>query len=81
MPDHTLGDDVISKLSVHLGPNVARMAIRSFAKKAGVAGPETLTAEHVPALIDEIHPMLNVMIGRGPADAVIAEIMQACSRR
>jgi hypothetical protein len=50
------------------------MAIKSFAKKIGVSGPEALTAAHLPALVDEIHPMLNIMIGKGPADAVAADI-------
>lgn len=74
MPDPTLGDKVIAKLSLHLGPNVSKMAVRGFAKKAGVAGPEQITAAHLPKLIDEIRPILNVMIGRGPSEAVIGEI-------
>lgn len=80
MPEPTFGDAIIARLSVHLGPNVSKMAVRSFAKKAGVAGPEALTIAHLPALVDEIHPMLNVMIGKGPADAVIAEISRTATR-
>ncbi len=79
MSDPTLSDAIIAQLAVHLGPNVSRIAVRSFAKKAGVAGPEGLTPQHVPALVDEIHPMLNVMIGKGAADAVVAEIARAAS--
>ncbi len=79
MPDG-IGDLVISRLSVHLGPNVSKMAIRSFAKKAGVHGPEELTVAHLPALVEEIHPMLNVMIGKGPADAVVADIQRTVAK-
>lgn len=80
MPDTSIGDLVISRLSVHLGPNVSKMAIKAFAKKAGVRGPEDLTPSHLPALVEEIHPMLNVMIGKGPADAVVADITRTVVR-
>ncbi len=80
MPDRNIADVIIGKLSVHLGPNVARMAIQGFAKKAGVRSPEGLTVEHVPAIIEELHPMLNVMIGKGPAEAVVAEIARESSK-
>ena len=69
-----VADAVIATLSVHLGPHVAKMALRSFAKKAGIAGQEQLTAAHVPRLLAEIRPMLNVMIGKGPSEAVVADL-------
>ncbi len=80
MPNGAIGDLVISRLSVHLGPNVSKMAVKAFAKKAGVHGPEELTAAHLPALVEDIHPMLNVMIGKGPADAVVADIARTAGR-
>ena len=73
MPDPPIADAVIARLSAHLGPHVAKMAIRSFAKKADVRH-EQITAAHVPRLIQEIRPMLTVMIGKGPSEAVVAEI-------
>jgi len=76
-----IADLVISKLAVHLGPHVAKLTLRSFAKKAGVTGSEALTAAHVPKLIEEIRPMLNVMIGKGPSDAIVADIERAASAR
>ncbi len=72
---------VIAKLSVHLGPHVAKMAVRSFAKKAGVDGYEHLTAAHVPRLIEDIRPMLNVMIGKGPSASVVADIERTSAGR
>ena len=71
MPEPQFADGIISQLSVHLGPNVARMAIKSFARKQGV---EQITPAHLPALVEDIRPMLNVMIGRAPAEAVLSEI-------
>lgn len=79
MAEQPIADMVIAKLSLHLGPNVAKMAIRSFAKKAGTA-QEQLTAAHVPSLIEEIRPMLNVMIGKGPADVVAADIARSVAK-
>ena len=75
MPD-TIADAVVAKLSVHLGPHVAKMTIKSFARKVGV---EQLTAAHVPRLIEEIRPMLNVMIGRGPSESVVAELARVAA--
>jgi hypothetical protein len=74
MPEQTIADLIISKLSVPLGPNVARMAIKSFARKNGAGAPEHLTVADVPKLIDEIRPMLNVMIGKAPTEAMIVDI-------
>lgn len=76
MPE-TIADLVISKLAVHLGPHAARIALKSFARKAGVGGHEQLTAVHLPGLLAEIRPMLNVMIGKGPSDAIVADIEKA----
>ena len=74
MPEMPIGDIIIGKLATHLGPNVAKMTVKAFAKKAGAGGYEQLTAAHLPALLEEIRPMLNVMIGKGPAEAVVADI-------
>jgi hypothetical protein len=76
-----IADSVIAKLSVHLGPHVAKMAVRSFAKKAGIAGQEQLTAAHLPGLIADIRPMLNVMIGKGPSESVVADIERLRGRQ
>ena len=80
MPDPHLVDSIAATLAVHLGPNVSRMAIKSFAKKAGLTGPEQIAPAHVPALIEELRPMLNVMVGRGPTEAVMTEISQRAAR-
>ncbi len=74
MSQPAIADVIISKLAVHLGPHVAKVAIQSFAKKAGIPRDQELTAVHVPGLMAEIRPMLNVMIGRGSSDAVVADI-------
>jgi hypothetical protein len=74
MPEQTIAEIIIEKLSVPLGPNVAKMAIKSFAKKSGASGPEKLTIADVPKIVDEIRPMLNVMIGKAPTEAMLTDI-------
>ena len=69
-----LADIIAAKLAVHIGPNVAKMSVDGFIRKNGLGSRDALTPSHVPALLAEIRPMLNVIIGRGPAESVLAEI-------
>jgi len=79
MPEPNLvGDIVTRKLAVHLGPNVARMAVKTFAQKAVSRKPEELTRAEVPQLIEALRPMLVVMIGKSPSEVVLGEIEQEC---
>ena len=73
MSETRLADLVHAKLAVHLGPNVAKMTVDNFLRKSGIRR-DAMTAAHLPALIAEIRPMLNIMIGRGPTESVLAEI-------
>ena len=77
MPE-PVNEVVTRKLSVHLGPNVARMAVKTFAQKAVSRKPEELTPAEVPQLIEALRPMLVVMIGKSPSEAVLAEIARDC---
>ena len=73
-----IGDIIAETLSIHLGPNVARMAVKTFAQKAVARKPEELTAAELPALVEAMRPMLVVMIGMNPSEAVLGEIERAC---
>ncbi len=64
---------------MHLDRHVATMAVRAFGKKVGIPAPEQLTTAHVPALIEEIRPMLHVMIGAGASQTVLADIERAAN--
>jgi len=77
MSDVVVGDLVAQKLSVHLGPNVARMAVKTFAGKIGASSAE-ITMANLPQLIDALRPMLVVMIGKEPSEAVLGEIARDC---
>ena len=63
-----------AKLATHLGPNVARMAVKTFAQKELSRKPEELTAGDMPQLIAALRPMLVVMIGKDPTQVVIDDL-------
>lgn len=69
-----IGNFVANKLAVHLGPNVARMAVKAFAQKAVNRKPDELTNADLPQLMAAMRPMLTVMIGKDPGEAVLQEI-------
>lgn len=70
----SIADFVAARIAVHLGPNVARMAVKAFAQKAVNRKPEELTLTDLPRLIESMRPMLTVMIGREPGEVVLADI-------
>lgn len=76
MPE-TIAAIITQKLGVHLGPNVARMAVKTFAQKAVAKKPEELIMTDLPALLEALRPMLVVMIGKEPGAAVLEEIARA----
>lgn len=80
MPESAIAEAIVAKLSVHLGPHVARIAVRTFARKISVAD-DRLTAANLPDLIREMRPMLNVMIGKGPSEVVVTEIERMAAAR
>lgn len=65
---------IVSKLSVHLGPNVAKIAIKTFAQKSVARKPEELTVVDMPKLLEAMRPMLAVMIGKDAGQVVLDEI-------
>ena len=72
----TIASVVISRLTPHLGPHVARMAMKTSSQKALGLAPEAANMTHVPKLIDAIRPMLNVMLGKDHAETIILEIQK-----
>ena len=70
----SIAEFVTGRLAIHLGPNVARMAVKTFAQKAVALKPEQLTLADVPRLIEAMRPMLHVMVGRDPGEVVLSEI-------
>lgn len=67
---------IISRLSPHLGPHVAKMAMKTFSQKALGVSPESTRAADVPKLLEAIRPMLSVMLGKDHAETVIGELQR-----
>ena len=77
MSSSSIADFVASRLAIHLGPNVARLAVKTFSQKAVALKPEQLTLADVPKLIEAMRPMLHVMVGKEPGEVVLREIARA----
>jgi hypothetical protein len=78
MHERVVGDLIAARLSFHLGPNVARMAVKTFAQQALACTPEQVTPAEVPRLIEAMRPMLAVMMGKDPSRVVLDEIARDC---
>jgi hypothetical protein len=65
---------ITSRLAPHLGPNVARMAMKTSSQKALGIAPENVQINQAGAVIDAIRPMLNVMLGRDHAETIVQDI-------
>ena len=70
---------IVSRLAVHLGPNIARIAITTFSEKALGVSAEEVKPSEIPTLLEALRPMLNVMLGKEHAEAVIGEIRRDLS--
>jgi len=71
---HSIANIITSRLAPHLGPNVARMAVKTSSKQALGVAPEAVQPSQARAVIDAIRPMLNVMLGRDHAESIVADI-------
>ena len=77
MPDMTIAEIIQQHIAVHLGPHTAKMAIKMAADKSVGVAPDVRLSD-VPKVIEELHPMLNVLIGRDRAQQTLDEITRAC---
>lgn len=72
-----IAEDVASHLAPYLGPFNAKMAVRTYAVRTLEVKPEALTAEHVPALLAALQPMLHTFVGRATTETVLQKIRDA----
>lgn len=72
-----IADVITSHLAVHLGPHVAKIAVKTFAQRSLGLTPEQLRPSDVPQLLDSLRPMLVTMLGKESSAAVVAEITRA----
>jgi hypothetical protein len=72
----TIADQVAQHLSPYLGPFNAGVAVKTFAQRALKRSADTLTVEHLPALLDALRPMLHTMVGSVSTDALLTDIQR-----
>jgi hypothetical protein len=72
----SIAQQVAEHLSPYLGPFNAGIAVKTFSQKALQRAADTLTGEHLPALLEALRPMLNTMVGRESTDALLADIQR-----
>jgi len=71
-----VADRVIDCLAPVLGPFNAKVAVKNFAQRSLNLTPENLAPEHLPTLLEAMRPMLNTLVGRESAEALLGEIRQ-----
>ena len=69
-----LGQRLVTRLAVHLGPNVAKMAVADFSQKSLGKKADAVSPSDVPPLLNAMRPMLTVLLGRDHTDAIIQQI-------
>jgi serine/threonine-protein kinase len=73
-----IAERVSDRLAAYLGPNTARVAVKTFAQKALGRGPETLSVADLPALQAALRPMLRTFVGKTRTESLLEEIAKEC---
>jgi len=81
VPDESVNELVIQRLSLYLGPHTARMAMKTFAKQALGLPPDQVLFVDAPKLLAALRPMLRTLLGSDHAEAVVRELTIACEGR
>jgi hypothetical protein len=72
----TIADRLAGQLAPFLGPFNAKVAVKTYAKKALDLPPEALAAEHVVPMLDALRPMLNTLVGQSSTGVLLERIRQ-----
>lgn len=72
----SIAEAIAGKLSPYLGEYNARIAVRTFAKRAFDISPEELTSAHVPGLLEALQPMLNTLAGHSATETMLHQIQR-----
>jgi hypothetical protein len=70
LPHEVLRD----RLTVYLGPNTARVALKTFAHRSVGVAPEDMTPEQTKLLLEALRPMLKTLLGAAQSDRLVANI-------
>ena len=72
----SLADQIAGSLSPYLGDFNAKIAVKTFAKRAFGIAPEELTIEQLPGFLEALEPMLNTLAGRAATEAILQRIQE-----
>lgn len=76
MSPSSVAQQVAEHLSPYLGPFNAGVAVKTFSQRALKQAADTLTVEHLPALLEALRPMLNTMVGSVSAATLLTDIQR-----
>jgi len=65
---------IVEALSVYLGPNTARNAVKTFAERSLGLAPDAVTRQDCPRLLEALRPMLKTLLGTAQCDALLASL-------
>ncbi len=74
MTDQAIAERIAGKLSPYLGEFNAKIAVKTFTRRALAMSPDELTAAHVPRLLLELRPMLKTLAGRTATERILRQI-------
>ncbi len=74
-----IAEQVAGHLSGYLGPFNAKVAVKTFSQRSLGVDQESLTVEHVPALLEALRPMLATLVGRASSEALLEQIRREVS--
>ena len=76
MAAQSTAEQVADQLAPYLGPFNARIAVKTFARRAFDLDEEDLTPQHLPGLLEALGPMLKTLAGRTTAEVVLDRIQR-----
>lgn len=74
MSDDSVADRLAEQLSRYLGPNNAKVAVRTFALKTVGCQPEQLQHQHLPVIFESLKAMLNTLVGHQVAETALENL-------
>lgn len=69
---------IADRLSAVLGPNTARVAVRTFSANLGLAA-ESVTRKEAPRLLEALRPVLKTLLGAAESDALLRSVASELS--
>ena len=72
----SLAEQIAATLTPFLGEFNARIAVKTFARRAFDIPPEELTPEHLPGFLEALRPSLKTLAGSSASDKIIQRIQR-----